>query len=86
MSFNCWYTLLALSVEGAGRVSKSDATTATFWLALGKVVCGIPSWLMVTVMALAQAPVSSGGSLHPLRGLASVQFGHLGIEGCLLIG
>jgi hypothetical protein len=29
--------------------------------------------------------VDSSGSLHPLRGLALVQFDHLGIKGCLLI-
>jgi hypothetical protein len=55
MSFNCWYNFLALSVEGAGRVSKSAAAAATFWLSLGKVVCAVPSWLMAMVMALARA-------------------------------
>jgi hypothetical protein len=30
--------------------------------------------------------VNGGGSLHPLCGLASVQFSHLVIEGCLLVG
>jgi hypothetical protein len=29
--------------------------------------------------------VDGGGLLHPLRGLASVQFSHLGDKGCLLI-
>jgi hypothetical protein len=43
------------SVEGAGTVSKSIVVAATFWLALGKVGCGVPSWLMVAVMALARA-------------------------------
>jgi hypothetical protein len=28
--------------------------------------------------------VDGGGSLRPQRGLASVQLGHLGVEGCLL--
>jgi hypothetical protein len=55
MSFNCWYTLLAPSADGAGRVSKSIVVVATFWLALGKLVCGVPSWLMATAMALAHA-------------------------------
>jgi hypothetical protein len=32
---NCWYTLLILFVEGAGRVSKSAAAVAMFWLTLG---------------------------------------------------
>jgi hypothetical protein len=30
--------------------------------------------------------VNDGGSLRPLRGLASMQFVHLGIEGSLLMG
>jgi hypothetical protein len=55
MSFSYWYTLPTLSVEGAGRVSKSDVATATFWLALGKVGCGVPSWLMTMDLARAQA-------------------------------
>jgi hypothetical protein len=55
MSFNCWYTLLAQSVEGASRVSKSDATAATFLLALEKVVDGVPSRLIVMAMSLARA-------------------------------
>jgi hypothetical protein len=32
------------------------------------------------------AVVDGGGSLHSLRSLASMQFGHLGVDGCLLIG
>jgi hypothetical protein len=55
MFFIYWYTLLTRSVEGVGRVSKSVAVTATFWLALRKVGCGIPSWLMMTAMALDRA-------------------------------
>jgi hypothetical protein len=54
MSFNYWYTSLALSTKGAGKVSKSDAATATFWLALGKVVCGVPSLLMAMALTRAQ--------------------------------
>jgi fatty acid desaturase len=46
--------LLTPSVEGAGKVSKSVAAAATFWLALAKVRCGVPSWLMAAVMALAR--------------------------------
>jgi hypothetical protein len=30
--------------------------------------------------------VDGGGPLRPERGLALVQLGHLGIEGCLLAG
>jgi hypothetical protein len=37
MLFNCWYISPTPSVEGAGNVSKSAATVATFWLALVKV-------------------------------------------------
>jgi hypothetical protein len=55
MAFNYWYTFLAPSVEGAGRVSKSVVAATTFWLALGKVVCGVPLWLMAIAMALTQA-------------------------------
>jgi hypothetical protein len=55
MPFSYWYTLPTLSVEGADRVTKRATTTATFWLAPGKVGCGVPSWLMATVMALARA-------------------------------
>jgi hypothetical protein len=36
MSFSCWYILSTLSVEGAGIVSKSATTAATFWLTLAK--------------------------------------------------
>jgi hypothetical protein len=53
MSFSCWYTLLTLSMEGMGRVSKSAAVAAMLWIALGKVGCGVPSWLMAMTMALA---------------------------------
>jgi hypothetical protein len=53
MFFIYWYTLLTPSVEGAGRVSNSAMAVATFLLALGKVGCGVPSWLMATAMALA---------------------------------
>jgi hypothetical protein len=52
MSFNYWYTLLAPSVEGTGRVSKSTTAVATCWLSLGNMVCGIPSWLMAIATAL----------------------------------
>jgi uncharacterized membrane protein len=38
-----------------GKVSKSTADVATFWLALAKVGRGIPLLLMVAVTALAQA-------------------------------
>jgi hypothetical protein len=55
MPFSYRYTLPTLSVEGTGKVFKSVAAAATFWLALAKVRCGIPSWLMVVAMALAQA-------------------------------
>jgi hypothetical protein len=55
MPFSYWYTLLTPSVEGTCRVSKSAPATATFWLALGKVGCGVPSWLMVAATALARA-------------------------------
>jgi hypothetical protein len=41
-------------VEGIGKVSKSTVAMATFWLALAKVRCGVPSWLMAAA-ALAQA-------------------------------
>jgi hypothetical protein len=51
MFFICWYTLLTPSVEGVGRVSKSVVATTTFFLALGKVGCGIPLWLMATALA-----------------------------------
>jgi hypothetical protein len=27
-----------------------------------------------------------GGLIHPLRGPALEQFGHMGVEGCLLVG
>jgi hypothetical protein len=47
--------MLTLSMEGMGKVSKSKATMATFWLALAKVEHGIPSWLVVAAMALARA-------------------------------
>jgi hypothetical protein len=53
--FTYRYTLLTPSVEDAGRVSKSPAVAATFWLALAKVGCSVPSWLMAAVTALAQA-------------------------------
>jgi hypothetical protein len=55
MSFSCWYTLPTLSIEGAGRVSKSAMTETTFWEALAKMGRGVPSWLMATATALAQA-------------------------------
>jgi hypothetical protein len=55
MSFSWWYTMSIPSVEGMGKVSKSVAAAAMFWLALAKVGCGIPSWLMSVAMALAQA-------------------------------
>jgi hypothetical protein len=55
MSFSRWYTLPTPSVEGSDRVSKSAAAVATFWLALVKVGCGIPSWLMAATMTLARA-------------------------------
>jgi hypothetical protein len=50
--FSYWYTMLTSSVEGAGRVSKSVTAAATFWLALGKVGCGVPLWLIVVAMTL----------------------------------
>jgi hypothetical protein len=53
--FNYWYTLLTPFVDCPGRVSKSAAAIATFWLALGKVAGGVPSWLMATAVALALA-------------------------------
>jgi hypothetical protein len=55
MSFSYWYTLPTPSVEGTSRVSKSVVATVTFWLALGKVGCAVPLWLMVTAMATALA-------------------------------
>jgi hypothetical protein len=36
MSFCWWYTLSTPSVEGVGKVSRSAATAATFYLALAK--------------------------------------------------
>jgi hypothetical protein len=57
MSFNYWYTLLAPSIEDGGSVSKSAAAAATFWLALGMVVCGVPSWLMAMAHTRAWALV-----------------------------
>jgi hypothetical protein len=54
-SFRCQYTLLTPLVEGAGRVSKSAATVATFWLTLAKVGGGVSSWLMVAEMTQARA-------------------------------
>jgi hypothetical protein len=53
--FSCRYTLPTLSVQGAGRLSKSVVATAMFWLAPAKVGCGVASWLMVAAMAQAQA-------------------------------
>jgi hypothetical protein len=55
LSFSYRYTLPTPSVEVAGRVSKSATVVDTFWLALTKVGCGVPSWLMVMAMALARA-------------------------------
>jgi hypothetical protein len=37
MFFGRWYTSPTPSEEGAGNVSKREAVTATFWLALAKV-------------------------------------------------
>jgi hypothetical protein len=54
MSFNWWYTLPTTLVEGVGKVSRSAATAATFWLALAKVGRGTPSQLMAVVIALAR--------------------------------
>jgi hypothetical protein len=51
MFFVCWYTILTPSVEGTGRVSKIAAVAATFWLALGKLGYGVPSWLMAMARA-----------------------------------
>jgi hypothetical protein len=42
--------------EGVGKVSRSAAAVAMFWLALAKVGCCIPSQLMATVTSLARAP------------------------------
>jgi hypothetical protein len=42
-------------VEGTGKVSKSAAMAAMFWLAQVMVGCGAPSRLMVVAMALARA-------------------------------
>jgi hypothetical protein len=96
MFFKCWYTLLAPSAEGAGRVSKSVAATATFWLAMGKVVCGVPLGLMVMATALtwAQAWCTRWQQLSPSpawpcicavrssgrRGLLAHQLAHHGVE------
>jgi hypothetical protein len=53
MSFSWWYTLSTSSVEGVGKVSRSAATVATFWLALANTGCYIPSWLMAAATSLA---------------------------------
>jgi hypothetical protein len=36
MFFSWWYTLSTPFAKGAGKVSRSVATIATFWLALAK--------------------------------------------------
>jgi hypothetical protein len=61
ISFSWRYTLPTPSVEGSGKVSRSVAVAATFWLALVKVGHGAPSRLMVvaTSLALAWAEVMS---------------------------
>jgi hypothetical protein len=55
MSFSYWYTLPTPHVGGTGRVAKSVVVVATFWLALAKVGCGIPSWLMVAAHSVPSA-------------------------------
>jgi hypothetical protein len=53
MSFNWWYTLPTMLVEGAVKVSESAAMVAMFWMALVKVGRGTPSQWMVVVTVLA---------------------------------
>jgi hypothetical protein len=53
--FSWWYTLFAPLVEGAGKVSRSAATTTTFRMTLAKAGLGTPSWLMVVTTSLARA-------------------------------
>jgi hypothetical protein len=55
MSSSYWYTLPNPSLEGVGIVTKIAVVVASFWLALGKVGCGIPSWLMAMTTALTRA-------------------------------
>jgi hypothetical protein len=55
MSFSWPYTLSTPLPKGAGKVSRSAAATAMFWLALMKVGHGTPSRLMAATMALARA-------------------------------
>jgi hypothetical protein len=74
MSFSWWYTLPTSSVEGVGRVSKSD-TGRTFVVDGSGDSFGPSSGF---------GDVDGDGSLHPQCGLVSVQLGHLGIKGCLL--
>jgi hypothetical protein len=53
MSFSVRYTLSTPSAEGVGKVSRSAAATAMFWLTLAKVGRGLPLLFMVAAMSLA---------------------------------
>jgi hypothetical protein len=53
-----WPVLGVSTLEKTTKVSiqvEVAAVATTFWLALAKVRCGIPSWLIAAVMALARA-------------------------------